>query len=162
MTLTTTSKIDPKLDLVLERVVDVPPELVWKAWTTPEHIKKWFAPAPWTVTECRIDLRPGGEFATTMKSPEGVEMPGSGCYLEVVENKRLVWTDALKPGYRPSEKPFFTCVLTFESHGKGTKFTAVAIHKDEETKTNHENMGFHTGWGQCLDQLVELVKKELQ
>jgi uncharacterized protein YndB with AHSA1/START domain len=114
------------------------------------------------VTECRIDLRPGGEFTAIMKSPEGFEMPCFGCYLEVVENKRLVWTDALITGYRPSEKPFFTCVLTFESHGNGTKFTAVAIHKDEETKTNHENMGFHTGWGQCLDQLVELVKDEMK
>lgn len=42
-------KTDPKLDLVLERIVDVPKELVWLAWTTPEHIKKWFTPAPWTT-----------------------------------------------------------------------------------------------------------------
>ena len=48
---------DPSLDLLLERVVDVPVELVWKAWTTPDLIKQWFAPRPWTTPECKIDLR---------------------------------------------------------------------------------------------------------
>jgi len=77
-------KPDPKLDLVLERVIDVPPDLVWTAWTKPEHVKKWFVPAPWTITHCEIDLRPGGIFSTTMRSPEGQEFPNLGCYIEVV------------------------------------------------------------------------------
>ena len=64
-------KPDSKLDLVLERVVDVPPELVWAAWTRPEHIVKWFTPEPWIIVDCEIDLRPGGIFRTTMRSPEG-------------------------------------------------------------------------------------------
>src|SRR5690242_2821697 len=93
---------NPSLDLVLERVVDVPRELVWSAWTTPEHIKKWFTPAPWTTIACEIDLRPGGAFRTTMRSPEGEEFPNVGCYLEVVPNERLVWTNALGPGFRPA------------------------------------------------------------
>ena len=50
---------DPKLDLVLERVVDVPPHLVWEAWTQPEHLKKWFCPRPWKTIDCEMDLRPG-------------------------------------------------------------------------------------------------------
>ena len=61
---------DPKLDLVLERIVDVPRELVWMAWTAPEHLKKWFTPVPWTTVDCEIDLRPGGIFRTVMRSPE--------------------------------------------------------------------------------------------
>ncbi len=93
---------DPELDLVLERVVDVPPELVWKAWTEPKHLMPWFCPKPWTVTACDIDLRPGGRFYTVMCSPEGEEFPNEGCYLEVVPNERLVWTDALLTGYRPA------------------------------------------------------------
>src|ERR1700757_2562428 len=97
---------DPKLDLLLERIVDVPRELVWMAWTTPEHVKKWFTPAPWATVDCEIDLRPGGIFRTVMRSPEGQEFPSVGCYLEVIENERLVWTDALAPGYRPSTTPF--------------------------------------------------------
>jgi len=149
---------DPKLDLVLERIVDVPRELVWAAWTRPEHLKVWFTPRPWTVSDCEIDLRPGGIFRTVMRSPEGQEFPNIGCYLEVVPNERLVWTDALLPGYRPSEKPFFTAIITLEPRGKGTRYIATAIHRDEAGCKQHAEMGFHEGWGTALDQLVAHTK----
>ncbi len=159
---------DPKLDLVLERVVDVPRELVWKAWTTPEHIKRWFTPAPWTTVDCEIDLRPGGMFRTTMRSPEGQEFAGAGCYLDIVPNERLVWTDALEPGFRPSRhKPThevtgelngFTAVILLADEGAGTRYTAIAMHRDEGARKAHEEMGFHHGWGAALDQLVALMK----
>ena len=152
-------KVDPKLDLVLERVVDVPLELVWAAWTKPEHMVNWFAPLPWTTTHCEIDLRPGGILHFIMRSPEGKDFPNTGCILEVAPNKRLVWTDALLPGYRPSEKPFFTAVIALETVGKETRYTATDIHRDEAGRKQHEEMGFHTGWGTCLDQLVAYVKK---
>jgi uncharacterized protein YndB with AHSA1/START domain len=117
---------DPKLDLVLERIVDVPRELVWMAWTAPEHIKKWFTPVPWTTVDCEIDLRPGGIFRTVMRSPEGQEFPNVGCYLEIVKNEKLVWTNVLAPGYRPSKPPAvmpcdtfsFTAVILLEPHWK--------------------------------------------
>lgn len=54
---------NPKLDLVLERFVDVPPRLVWAAWTQPKHVMRWFTPAPWKTVDCEIDLRPGGTSA---------------------------------------------------------------------------------------------------
>jgi len=152
-------KTDPTLDLVLERVVDVPPELVWIAWTKPEHLKKWFTPAPWTVTACEIDLRPGGIFSTTMRSPEGQEFPNVGCYLEVVPQKRLVFTDALRPGYRPAQNPFMTAIIAIEPHGSGTRYTATALHHDEAARKKHEEMGFHQGWGTALDQLVAHARK---
>jgi uncharacterized protein YndB with AHSA1/START domain len=156
-----------KLDLVLERVVDVPKELVWAAWTKPEHIKKWFTPAPWKTVDCEIDLRPGGIFRTVMRSPEGQEFPNAGCFLEVVPNQKLVWTSALGPGYRPAikgaatgscEELYFTVIILLETQGTGTKYTAIAIHGDEETSNKHEQMGFYQGWGAALDQLVALVK----
>ncbi|XDD49746.1 SRPBCC family protein [Leptospira sp. WS92.C1] len=157
-------ELDPKLDLVLERIVDVPRELVWAAWTTPEHILKWFTPAPWKTIDCEIDLRPGGMFRTTMQSPEGVDFPNLGCFLEVIPNEKLSWTDALQPGFRPSPDPahafgFFTAIITLEAHGTGTKYTATAIHGNEVNRKKHEEMGFHEGWGIALDQLVALVKK---
>ena len=93
---------DPELDLVFERSVDVPRELVWQAWTDPEHVKQWFTPAPWSTVECEIDLRPGGIFRTVMRSPEGDEHTNLGCFLEVIEGERLTWTEALEPGFRPS------------------------------------------------------------
>jgi len=105
MTGTITHKPDPKLDLVLERVVDVAPNLVWAAWTRPNYVKQWFTPAPWQTVDCEIDLRPGGIFRFVMRSPEGQEFPNEGCYLEVIENKKLVWTGALKHGYRPRQPP---------------------------------------------------------
>lgn len=153
--------MNPKLDLVLERNLDVPAELVWMAWTRPEHLKKWYCPRPWMVTDCEIDLRPGGVFRTTMRGPEGDEATYTGCYLEVVENRRLVWTLALEPGFRPStytsDVPVFTAVITMEPHGSGTKFRAVAMHRDEEGRNTHDRMGFQEGWGTAIDQLVEAM-----
>lgn len=151
-------KPDPKLDLVLERDIDVPVELVWKAWTTPEHLKNWFVPRPWTITACDIDLRPGGVFRSTMRSPEGQEFDNVGCYLEVVPNERLIWTDTLLPGFRPSPKPFFTAALLLERKGSGTHYKAMAIHGNEETRKSHEEMGFHDGWGTVVNQMVEFIK----
>lgn len=156
--------LDPKLDLILERVVDVPVELVWKAWTTPEHLKHWFCPKPWQTTECEIDLRPGGLFRTKMQGPEGEEHAGDGCYLEVVENERLVWTDALGADYRPNEAENgcfdgkFTAFVLMEAHEGGTKYTAIAKHGNADACKQHSEMGFEEGWGTALDQLVEYVK----
>jgi uncharacterized protein YndB with AHSA1/START domain len=154
--------LDPALDLVLEREVDVPPHLVWTAWTTPEHVKQWFAPKPYETVECEIDLRPGGIFRTVMRSPEGETMDeGAGCILEVVENRRLVWTAALGPGFRPLNGDFpFSAIITMEPSGdNSTLYRAVVIHGDPELKIRHEEMGFHEGWGAALDQLVEFAKQ---
>lgn len=152
-------EINPKLDLVLERVVDVKPELVWRAWTEPDHVMKWFTPKPWETIECEIDLHPGGMFRTTMRSPEGEVQPTStGCFLEVVPNRRLVFTDALGPGYRPNASSFMTAYVLLEPEGAGTKYTAIAVHSNEEQCQQHEEMGFYQGWGTALDQLVEYAK----
>ena len=106
-------------------------------------------------------LRPGGAFWTVMRGPEGEEHAGAACYLEVVENRRLVWTDALEPGYRPSGSPFFTAVIEMEPDGNGgTRYRATAIHATEEARRQHEEMGFHDGWGTVLDQLVAAMKAE--
>jgi len=160
-------ELKPALDLVLERVVDVPRELVWKAWTQPELLKQWFTPAPWKTVECRIDLRPGGAFNTVMRSPEGKDFPNAGCYLEVVPNERLVWTDALQAGFRPSARGYLTAeagfyvtaVITLESVGSRTRYTAHALHSDERGRKQHQEMGFSEGWGAALDQLVALYTK---
>ena len=157
---------DPKLDLVLERYVDVPREKVWAAWTKPEQLKQWFVPAPWTIAECELDLRPGGIFRSVMKSPEGQAFTNLGCYLEVTENQRLIWTDLMGPGYRPLDKSiadegccgFLTAIITLETVGKGTKYSAVCLHRSEESRKKHEDMGFQDGWGKCLDQMVTLIQ----
>ncbi|MER9441786.1 SRPBCC family protein [Mesorhizobium sp. M0340] len=150
---------DPKLDLVLERSIEAPRELLWMALTKPEHVRQWFTPKPWIITDCEIDLRPGGLFRTRMQSPDGKEVNDRRCcYLEIVQDERLVWTDALLPGYRPSGDPFITAVISLQSRGEATRYTATAIHRDEATCNSHAEMGFYDGWGTVADQLAGYVK----
>jgi uncharacterized protein YndB with AHSA1/START domain len=157
---------DPQLDLVFERIVDIPRELIWTAWTTPEYLKQWFTPAPWQTVDCEIDLRPGGIFRTVMRSPEGQEVPNLGCYLEIIPNEQLIWTNALQPGYRPSHLEltndsgafFFTAILSLDPHENGTKYKATVIHRDEEDCKKHNAMGFQDGWGKALEQLIAHMK----
>ncbi|HEY4375310.1 MAG TPA: SRPBCC family protein [Burkholderiales bacterium] len=156
---------NPKLDLVLERTVAAPPAKVWKAWTKPEHVVKWFTPAPWVTTHCEIDLRPGGRFYTRARGPEGPEGEHvSACYLEVVENQRLVWTTALAPDFRPGpvggEMPVITAMILFEAAGSGTRYTAICMHRDEADNRRHEEMGFFDGWG-AVTTLLEGVARGL-
>ena len=152
-------------DLVLERILDAPRDLVWKAWTDPEHLKRWWAPRPYQTPECEMDLRPGGRFYTRMTGPDGFDFAGTGCFLEVVEGEKIVWTSALGPGYRPQDKiedcggfPF-TAILTFEDNGDGrTRYKAVALHRNEADRETHAKMGFQEGWGTCADQLAEVAR----
>ena len=160
---------DARFDLSFTRGVDVPRPLVWRAWTEPELLKPWFCPLPWKTIDCEIDLRPGGIFRTTMQSPEGQEFPGTGCYLEVTPNEKLVWTNALLPGYRPSFVPekcgtddagfMFTAMIELADHAQGTRYTATVIHADEAGCQRHAAMGFESGWGTALDQLIAMIKR---
>jgi len=158
---------DPKLDLQQLREIDVPAADVWRAWTQPEVLKKWFCPRPWKVTECDIDLRPGGIFRTVMQSPEGEDMvAGAGTYLVVEPEQRLVWTNALGPGFRPNPVPqdsptgfAFVVDLKLLALPDGrTRYHARVMHATEAARDAHAKMGFETGWNTALDQLVELMR----
>jgi len=159
MTALPASVFDPMLDLELKREVDVPPRLVWRAWTEPELLKQWFTPAPWRTTACEIDLRPGGKFRTVMEGPNGERNDSTGCVLAVVPETLLVFTDALGPGYRPTGGGFMTGSVSISPSAKGTHYIARAIHKDADARKQHEDMGFHQGWATALDQLVALAKR---
>jgi uncharacterized protein YndB with AHSA1/START domain len=154
-------------DLILERTLDAPLELVWEAYTNPEHIKQWFAPKPYQVTQAELDLRPGGIFHFRMEGPDNFLQDGNGCVLEVLPHEKFVWTSALGPGFRPNEvggkdgcEGFpFTAVVTFADAGNGkTAYRAIALHRNETDKTTHENMGFHDGWGTVATQLEEYAQ----
>ncbi len=154
--------INPDLDLELVRDVPVSPEAVFAAWTTPESLKQWFAPRPFSVPLVEIDLRPGGGVRTVMNDPEGAEMfDSTGCYLEIVPNERLVWTSALTTGFRPQSDPMpFTAILELVPNGSGgCQYRAIAIHQDPEGAKQHEEMGFHEGWGTVVDQMVEHLRQ---
>lgn len=154
-------------DLVLERTLDAPLDLVWEAYTNPEHVKRWFAPRPYQTTEVDFDLRPGGIFRFRMEGPDNFVEDGASCVLEVEPKAKLVWTSALGPGYRPNdlsgkdgcEAFAFTAIITFADAGDGrTAYKAVALHKNAADKETHENMGFHDGWGTVATQLEEVAK----
>lgn len=147
---------DPR-DLVLTRLISAPRRALWRAWTEPDLLKQWFAPKPWTTPVAELDVRPGGTSLVVMRSPEGQDMANPGVYLEVVPDVRLVVTDAYRSAWIPSDKPFLTVILTFAEEAGGTRYTARARHWTLEDRAAHEAMGFETGWGQCADQLTELV-----
>ncbi|MDQ0561783.1 uncharacterized protein YndB with AHSA1/START domain [Rhizobium mesoamericanum] len=147
-------------ELVLVREFDAPREKIFKAWTDPVLMKEWFVPRPWSIAEAKLDVRQGGSNLIVMRSPEGQEFPNRGVYLEIVENEKIVFTDAFTSSWVPSEKPFFVGIILLEDLGNGrTKYTASARHWTAADKEQHEQMGFHEGWGKCADQLAELLAR---
>jgi len=168
MTANETLNNNTELDLVLHRNINVPKEKVWRALTEPELIKQWFCPKPWQTVECRVDLRPGGEFYTKMEGPDHEGHAGASCFLEIVPNEKLVWTCSLQPGYRPTPAPIadksscesilFTCIITLADTSGGTKYIAHVMHASPEQCLAHKNMGFYEGWGAALTQMVEVVE----
>jgi uncharacterized protein YndB with AHSA1/START domain len=144
-------------ELILTRIIDVPREKVFRAWTEPALLRRWFAPLPWTTPTVETDVRAGGSSLVVMRGPDGNEFPSRGVYLEVVKNERLVFTDAFTQSWELSEKPFMTVVLTFEDEDGKTKYTARVRHWTVADREAHERMGFHEGWAMCTEQLAALV-----
>ncbi|MGO4563891.1 SRPBCC family protein [Rhizobium sp. 2YAF20] len=156
----TEQDITPKFELSLTRVIDAPRDKIFKAWTNPDLVKQWFAPLPWSTPHVEMDVRPGGANLFVMSDPDGNQFPNRGVYLEVVENEKLVFTDAFTSAWVPSAKPFMVATITLEDLGGGkTRYTATVLHWSEEDRQAHEKMGFHQGWGQCSDQLAALVAR---
>ncbi len=146
-------------ELVLTRTFEAPRTALWRCWTEPELLKQWFCPRPWFVSEARIDLRPGGEFFSVMNGPQGERFENTGVFLEVVEGRHLVFTDALRPGWRPAGRPFMVAEVVLEDDGPDrTRYLARAMHWTAEARAEHEAMGFHEGWGKAADQLEELAR----
>lgn len=153
-------------DLHLERTLDAPRDLVWKAWTDPEHIKQWWAPRPYETPECEIELRPGGKLFTRMTGPDGFDHSATACVLDVVPGERIVWSSTMQGDYRPNEftddgcNGFpFTAVHTFEDGGEGrTRYTATVLHANQKDRDAHDAMGFQDGWGTCADQMAEVAR----
>lgn len=148
-------------DLILTRDFDATPDKLFRAWTEPALITQWFTPPPWTAPHAETDLRTGGENTVIMRGPDGAEFTYRGVYLEVLPNRRLVFTNAYTAGWEPSEEsPRMTFLLSFDDLGTGrTRYTARVKHWSVADREAHEKMGFHQGWPIATEQLAELVAK---
>lgn len=145
-------------ELSITRETHVSPEKLYAGWTTPELYPKWFCPKPWYVSDVKMDLRPGGMDEKTFNGPNGEKFINRGVYLEVVPNKKLVFTDVFTDDWQPNPDFMFVAVITLEPlPNGGTRYTARVRHWTQEAMDKHAAMGFHDGWNKAFDQLVELV-----
>jgi uncharacterized protein YndB with AHSA1/START domain len=150
---------------VISRVVNAPREQVWKAWTEVERLRQWWGPKGFTVSHCKVDLRPGGLTHYCLRTPDGNEMWGKFVYREIVKPERLVWINSfsdkdggttvhpMSPGW-PRE---MHTLVTFEEQGAGTKVTVqwVPIEGSSATerKTFDEGRGsMNQGWSGTFGQ----------
>lgn len=147
-------------ELVLARIVDATPEQLFKVWTTPERFPEWFCPKPWRAEVTKMDLTPGGASENVMFGPDGERFENKGVYLEIVPNKKIVFTDAFTAGWVPAEDGgMMTATLTFETQADGkTLYIARAGHPTVEKLKTHEQMGFHEGWGIVAEQMEAVAK----
>ena len=147
--------------LNISRYINAPPATVWKAWSTPEHLEKWWIPAPIECKVVKLDLRPGGGFETRMREGGGDFQPHvDGCFVEIVPETRLVFTTVLTEGWKPAE-PWLavTAIITFTAEGGGTRYAARVLHRNPEESRKHDEMGFQDGWGTAIAQLAALVER---
>jgi uncharacterized protein YndB with AHSA1/START domain len=153
--------INPKVDFVLERFIDAPKHIVWEALTKPEHLKEWYMPKPWgSVSNCEMEVRPGGIFSIDIATVDGQEFPNLGCFLDVIPMERLAWTSMLFPGYRPAvfDDIPITAIVTMEAVGTGTRYVFTALHRDEADFEKNKESGWQQGTEIAIDQFVEHVK----
>ena len=101
-------------ELVLSRLIDAPREKLFRCWTDPKLMEQWFCPKPWYVSDVVTDVRPGGSSSMFINGPNGERFPNRGVYLDVAPDARIVFTDAYVDAWTPSDKPFFTAIVTFE------------------------------------------------
>lgn len=139
-------------ELVIERIFDAPRALVFKAWTEPERMAQWWGPRGFTMTSCKMDLRPGGAYRFEMRSPADTEHRTQGVFREIVEPERLVYTWAWVDAEGKSGHETLV-TLTFAEHGGKTKLT---LHQAtfESVTARDAHRG---GWTTALDCLAEYV-----
>jgi uncharacterized protein YndB with AHSA1/START domain len=153
-------------ELVIERVFDAPRELVWKAWTEPEHFMRWWGPKGFTTPFCEIDLRVGGKYLNCMRSPEGKDYWSTGVYREIVPLERIVCTDSFADEHgnvvpashygMAGDFPLEMLVtVTLEEHEGKTKLT---LHHVGIPAGAHRE-GASQGWSESLDKLAEYLAK---
>jgi len=139
--------------LTIEKTFDAPIDLVWEAWTSPEHIAKWWGPKGMETRIVKHDLVVGGAWEFAMTMPDGNDFIGEGIYSAIEKPSRLV-TSA---NFRPMTEGVELEVLLV-ADGEQTHFTFNVLHETEEYCQAQEKMGFYNGWGSTFERLKEMVE----
>jgi len=137
-----------KRTLSLRKTFDAPIDLVWEAWTQPEHIARWWGPKGMSITVVEHNFKVGGKWKYSMPMPDGSEFISEGQYSEIVKFKKIV-TSA---NFRPMTEGVEIRAL-FEKNGEKTNFTFSVVHPTEEYCKQQEQMGFYNGWGSAFTRL---------
>jgi uncharacterized protein YndB with AHSA1/START domain len=157
---------DRDAEPLITRVFDAPRELVFKAWTEPERLKRWWGPKGYTTPYCEIDLRPGGIIFYCMRSPEARDYWGRGVFREIVVPERIVLTNSFADaqgnvvspthyGMSP-EWPLETLLtVTFEEEAGKTRVTL----SYEGVPPGADRDGSQQGWSEILECLGEYLAK---
>jgi uncharacterized protein YndB with AHSA1/START domain len=150
--------------ILVSRSFDAPLELLWKAWTEPEHFKKWYGPKDFTTPTCEIDLKVGGRHLWSMRSPDGREMYYTGTYKEIVPMTRLVFTDGMSDAEGNLMSP--TAMGMPEGSPMSMDVTVTFAYEDEKTTVTISHVGHGEGaeyaamgWEQALDKLTAVLAK---
>lgn len=146
-------------ELKMVRTFAAPRPLVWQTWTQCEHLRQWWAPAPWTVSFCQIDLRPGGEWVYGMRGPEGEESWGKSLFQEVVTPERLVYIDRFTnaEGQVVEGLPELSITVEFHARGNQTEVISFTTFATPEQLEQLLEMGVVEGTTQTFDQLDTLL-----
>jgi uncharacterized protein YndB with AHSA1/START domain len=142
-------------EIVLTRTFNAPRRLVWEAATRPEHVRRWYGCAAFTFTTCEIDLRVGGSYRFTMRTPDGVDHTMTGVYREIVAPERIVHTERYETTGFTSPDALVTMTLT-EQDGR-TRLRSVILHPNKESRDGHLNSGMENGVRETFDRLAELL-----
>ena len=145
-------------EIVISRVFDAPRELVWEAWTDPNHVVQWWGPNGFTTTIHEMDVRPGGVWRHTMHGPDGTDYPNKSVFVEVVKPERIVYTHG--GGRKGSEGVSFKSTWTFEEQGGQTKLTIRMVFPTAEDRDRIvREYGAIEGGKQTLARLGEYLAK---
>ena len=153
--------MNPDLDLTLQRVIRAPRAVVWRAWTDPSQLERWWVPAPAVARVDRLEARPGGAFVTRI-SDDGVQFGPhmDASFLVVDDRERLVFTNAVDSRWRPTRPDPIAMVaeIVLRDHPDGTDYRVVVRHGDPAARAKHEEIGFFDGWGSVTGQLAAFVE----
>lgn len=147
---------DAEREITLTRVYDAPRVLVFKAWTDPKQLARWWGPKMFTNPVCEVDARPGGELRIVMRAPDGNDYPMRGVFREVVAPERLVFTNIAVDNHDQPIIDGLTTVLFAEEGGK----TRITIHTRGTAKVDYARQylqGMEQGWTGSLEKLAELL-----